>query len=54
MAAFLIHSDFGAQESKICHYFHFFPIYLPWSNTSMPVCHSKEDIKEKIRLVINV
>ena len=24
-----IHSDFGAQEYKICHCFHFFPIYLP-------------------------
>ena len=24
-------SDFGAQEKKICHCFHFFPIYLPWS-----------------------
>ena len=25
-------TDFGAQENKICHYFHFFPIYLPWSD----------------------
>ena len=24
------HSDFGAQENKFCHYFHCFPIYLPW------------------------
>ena len=24
-----IRSDFGAQENKICHCFHFFPIYLP-------------------------
>ena len=24
------YSDFGAQVKKICHYFHFFPIYLPW------------------------
>ena len=23
---------FGAQEKKICHSFHFFPIYLPWSD----------------------
>ena len=23
-------NDFGAQENKICHCFHFFPIYLPW------------------------
>ena len=22
-------SDFGAQEDKVCHYFHCFPIYLP-------------------------
>ena len=26
MAAVTICSDFGAQENKICHYFHFFPI----------------------------
>ena len=23
---------FGARENKICHCFHFFPIYLPWSD----------------------
>ena len=28
MAAITIHSDFGAQENKICHCCHFFPIYL--------------------------
>ena len=22
-------SDFGAQENKVCHFFHCFPIYLP-------------------------
>ena len=26
MAAVMVHSDFGAQEKKICHCFHFFPI----------------------------
>ena len=31
-AAVTICSDFGAQENKICHCFHFFPIYLPWSD----------------------
>ena len=31
MAAVTIGSDFGAQESKICHCFHFFPVYLPCS-----------------------
>ena len=29
MAADAVHSDFGAQESKICHCCHCFPIYLP-------------------------
>ena len=28
MATVTIHSDFGAQENKICHYFHFSPFYL--------------------------
>ena len=32
MAAVTIHSDFGAQENKVCHCFHCFPIYLPWSD----------------------
>ena len=29
MAAVTICSDFGAQEDKVCHCFHFFLIYLP-------------------------
>ena len=32
MAAVTIHSDFGVQENKICHCFHFFHFYLPWSD----------------------
>ena len=32
MAAVTICSDFGARENKVCHYFHFFPFYLPWSD----------------------
>ena len=32
MAAVTIHSDFGAQENKICHCFHFFSFYLPRSD----------------------
>ena len=28
MAAINVHSDLGAQENKICHFFHFFPFYL--------------------------
>ena len=31
MAAVTICLDFGAQENKICHCFHCFPLYLPWS-----------------------
>ena len=27
-----IHSDFAAQENKICHCFHFFSFYLPYSD----------------------
>ena len=29
MAALTICNDFGAQENKVCHCFHCFPIYLP-------------------------
>ena len=31
MPAVTICSDFGAQENKVSHGFHCFPIYLPWS-----------------------
>ena len=37
MASVTIHSDFGAQENKMCHCFHCFPIYLPWSDRTG--CH---------------
>ena len=32
MSAVIICSDFGAQENKVWHCFHCFPIYLPWSD----------------------
>ena len=32
MAAVTIHSESGVQENKICHCFHFFPFYWPWSD----------------------
>ena len=32
MVAVTICSDFGAQENKVSHYFHCYPIYLPWSD----------------------
>ena len=31
MAAVIVLSDFGAWENKVCHCFHCFTIYLPWS-----------------------
>ena len=31
MAAVTICSGFGAQDNKVCHCFHCFPTYLPWS-----------------------
>ena len=32
MTAVTIHNDFRAQENKVCHCFHCFPIYLPCSD----------------------
>ena len=32
MTAVTALSDFGAQENKVCHCFHCFSIYLPWSD----------------------
>ena len=37
MAAVTICTDFGAQKNYICHCFHFFPIYLSWSDGTW--CH---------------
>ena len=34
VAAVIIQSDFGNQENKICHCFHFSPIYLPWNDVT--------------------
>ena len=31
MAAVTNCNDFGAQENKVCHCFHCFPIYFPWN-----------------------
>ena len=39
MAAVTICSDFGAQENKVSHCFHCFPIYLPWSDGTR--CHQR-------------
>ena len=37
MTAVTICSDFGAPQNKVCHCFHCFPIYLPWSDGT--ICH---------------
>ena len=37
MAAVTVYSDFGAQENKVCHFFHCFHMYLPWSDRTG--CH---------------
>ena len=37
MTVVTICSDFGAQENKVCHFSHFFPIYLPGSDGTR--CH---------------
>ena len=31
-AAVTICSDFGDQENQVCHCYHCFPVYLPWSD----------------------
>ena len=43
MAVVTIHSDFGAQENKICHSFHFLTIYLPWTDGTR--CHDLHFLK---------
>ena len=37
MTAVTVHSDFGAPQNKVCHCWHFLPIYLPWSDGTR--CH---------------
>ena len=37
MAAVTFRSDFEAPQNKVCHCFHCFPIYLPWSDATR--CH---------------
>ena len=45
MAAVTICSDFGAQENKVWHCFHCFPIYLPWSDGTR--CHDLSFLETK-------
>ena len=37
---------FGAQENKVCHWFHCFPIYLPWRDGTR--CHDLSFLNVKL------
>ena len=56
VAAATICSDFGDQENKVCHCFHCFTIYLPWSDgtgwSSSSVLKRRDiTLPTKVRLV---
>ena len=42
LAVVTVCSDFGAQENKICHCFHFSPLYLLWSELPISAGSSKK------------
>ena len=48
MAAVTMCSDFGAQENKVCHCFHCFPVCLPWSEGTR--CHDLSFMNVKFKL----
>ena len=50
MDAITICSDFGAQENKVSHCFHCFPICLPWSDGTVMESWSDELLIAKFRL----
>ena len=45
MAAVTICSDFGALKNKVCHCFHCFPIYLPWSDGTSQNGHHQKNLQ---------
>ena len=45
-------SDFGVQENKVCHWFHFFPIYLPWCDGTR--CHDLVFLKAEFKPVFSL
>ena len=47
MTIVTICSDFGAQEDKVWHCFHCFPIYLPWNDGTG--CHDLHFLAEEKR-----
>ena len=50
MAAVTICSDFGAPQNKVCHCFHCFSIYLPWSDGTSTLATSCEELTRWKRL----
>ena len=42
-------SDFGAPQNKVCHCFHCFPIYLPWSDGTG--CHDLSFLNVELKTV---
>ena len=48
MATVTICSDFGVQDKRICHCFHCFPIYLPWSDGTG--CHDLSFLNVEFQL----
>ena len=55
MAAETICSDFGNQKNNVCHCFHCFPIYLPWSEEELKSLLMKVKMEsEKVGLKLNI
>ena len=52
MAAVTICSDFGAQENKISHCFHCFPIYLPWIDGTR--CHDLSFLHVELKPTVSL
>ena len=52
MTAVTICSDFWASKSKICHCFHIFSIYLPWSDGTG--CHDRRFWKLSFKLAFSL
>jgi len=52
MAAVTICSDFGAQENKVCHCFHGFPIYLSWTDGTG--CHDLSYLMLSFKLIFSL
>ena len=52
MAAVTIHSDFGAQENKICHCFHLPPFHLAWSDGTG--CHDLSFLNGEKDVIISL